>query len=187
MGEYDESQPFNIDDHDIGARAYNYGYSNYLANDLYVIHLDTNRQRIDTWSWKYKYYFSGMCRSILKNYIFRNLLTYFPSFVLISILKSAKQSIRKGPLVWKCYFYSIGLFLKNLPETLIYKSFGFNFDDSEIVNGIGKVIVLLINSKSLSDFYNNIEHSPDKMHHDFCGLVIVASIYEKYNTPNFEG
>lgn len=118
LGEYDESQPFYIDDHDIGARAYNFGYNNYLVNNLYVIHLEENRQKLDIWLWKYRYYFSGKCRGILKNYILRNLLIYLPSFILVSILKSAKQSVKKGPLVWKYYFYSVGLFLKKLPETL---------------------------------------------------------------------
>jgi len=122
LGEYDESQPFNIDDFDIGARAYIFGYSNYLANGLYAIHLDIDREKnIDSWCWKYKYFFSGKCRAILKNYSLKNLLYHLPSFILFSLLKTITHSKRKGAIIWKCYFYSIIYFLNKLPDTLKHR------------------------------------------------------------------
>ncbi len=119
LGEYDQSQPFNIDDFDIGARANIFGYANYLTNGLYAIHLGIDRTKnLDSWCWKYKYYFSGKCRAILKNYSLKNLLTYLPSFILFSILETIVQSKRKGAIVWIYYFYSVMLFLNCLPDTL---------------------------------------------------------------------
>jgi hypothetical protein len=55
----------------------------------------------------------------------------------------------------------------SLPETLIYKSFGFQFDDRSIVEGIGKSIIGIVNSNSLNDFKAFVASSTFKEYYEF--------------------
>jgi hypothetical protein len=47
----------------------------------------------------------------------------------------------------------------NMPETLYLKAFGFEYDDKEIVNGIGRVFKIIVKSNSYNDFQKMIMNS----------------------------
>lgn len=47
----------------------------------------------------------------------------------------------------------------NMPETLYLKAFGFQHDDKEIVNGIGRVLKIIVKSNSYNDFQKTIKNS----------------------------
>ena len=117
---FDENQPFNIDDSDLGLRAWIAGYKIKINTKLKVIHIgNETRTNLNWWCWKYQYDFSGYSRTIIKTYKLKNLIIAFPSFIIYYTLKTIKQSILKKsikPLFAFCY--SIKLFLKNLPDTL---------------------------------------------------------------------
>jgi hypothetical protein len=57
--------------------------------------------------------------------------------------------------------------LLSLPETLVYESYGFQFDDRRIVEGIGKSIIGLINSNSLNDYKALVASSTLNEYYEF--------------------
>ena len=94
---YDESQPFNMDDVDIGPRAWLRGSPVYLFNQSYCTHLGSH----------------------FKNYKLINLLRVYPLFIVYSIFKTIKQTItRKKICVVKSSLLSVAFFLRNLSDTL---------------------------------------------------------------------
>lgn len=119
LGGYDESQPFNIDDIDIGPRAWIMGIPIYLFHNSFFIHLGIeNRVRDRDFCWKYKYFFSGYSRVILKNYKLINIIKVYPLFIFFILLKTIKQFIyRRNLCVIKSLLFSVKIFFKNLPET----------------------------------------------------------------------
>ncbi|MBU0707873.1 glycosyltransferase family 2 protein [Patescibacteria group bacterium] len=120
LGGFDTSQPFNIDDCDLGFRAWLLGYSCYLYSKTYTNHIGI-ATRVDNsqWCWKYKYHFSGIMRVIAKNLLWYNAWLFGLAFFILEIIKTLKQSItRKSLCPVGSFFWSIGLFLIKLPETL---------------------------------------------------------------------
>jgi len=120
LGGLDESQPFNLDDDDISLRAGILGYKNYLYNKEYYIHLGkVERTKNESFRWKYKYYFSGKLKPIIKNFQWKTILIISPLFLLMTIAKTLKQTVyRNDPLVIYSYISSILQFAIDLPETL---------------------------------------------------------------------
>jgi GT2 family glycosyltransferase len=120
IGGFDESQKFHVDDKDFGIRAYLLGYSIYLFSESYQEHIGYfHRDDLNSWCWKYKYYFSGYLRTIVKNLKLRNLVFISLNFIIYSFLKTTKQVfLKKSLLPLKSYLHSVYLFVKNLPDTL---------------------------------------------------------------------
>jgi len=120
IGGYDESQPYNIGDFDLGPRAWVLGYENYLFSEYIPSHLGVaDRRSDDIWKWKYKYYFSGRARMMIKNYRMKNLIKSFPLLVIFTTLKTIKQTWDKKDMeVPKMFFISIFLFILNLQDTM---------------------------------------------------------------------
>src|SRR3989344_3757775 len=120
IGDYDNSQPYYLDDLDIGARSYLFGYKNYVFPSISLVHIEEKRNsNLDNWSWKYRFFFSGISRTIIKSYRIKNIIFRYPIFMIYSILKTLKYSYKfKSFKPTFSYIYSIGLFLKNLPDTL---------------------------------------------------------------------
>ncbi len=120
IGGFDKSQGFHIDDVDIGPRSIIYGYRNYLYTKNYAIHLGINKtDTAQAYSERLRLLFSGSARSMLKNYRTKNLVWAFPLLVCYQTLKAIKYSlIKKSPKVFFAFLSSVGLFFKNLPDTL---------------------------------------------------------------------
>jgi len=120
IGGFDESQKFNIDDIDIGPRAFNLGYKNFLYTKKYFIHLGVKNAKTNKiYAKRFNLIFSGHGRSMIKNYNIKNLLLRFPVFFLFQLSKAIKYSFkRKTFAVFTSFIKSIKLFLKNLPDTL---------------------------------------------------------------------
>lgn len=120
VGGFDESQKFHIDDVDIGPRSIIYGYRNYLYTKNYAIHLGINKtDNANSYANRLRLLFSGSARSMLKNYRTKNLVWAFPLLVCYQTLKAIKYSlIKKSPKVFFAFLSSVGLFFKNLPDTL---------------------------------------------------------------------
>lgn len=120
VGGFDESQKFHIDDVDIGPRSIIYGYRNYLYTKNYAIHLGINKtDSADSYANRLRLLFSGSARSMFKNYRTKNLVWAFPLLVCYQTLKAIKYSlIKKSPKVFFAFLSSVGLFFKNLPDTL---------------------------------------------------------------------
>ncbi len=120
MGGFDESQKFNVDDTDIGPRAWINGISCILKTKPHLIHLGKNkRKNIQNFCWKFKFFFSGFGRVILKNYKFRNVLICFPLFFIFVFLKTLKQALyRRSFLPIYSFIRSIYIFLSNLSDTI---------------------------------------------------------------------
>jgi GT2 family glycosyltransferase len=117
VGGYDSFQPIMHDCTDLGARAYLYGYKNYLFNKNFVIHIgkekDENKSRF---SWKYRYYCSGVCALIFKNYKPFNIIFTLPIFFIYSLILFSFLSIKKKNLSLLFAFFISYLFLiKNIP------------------------------------------------------------------------
>lgn len=120
LGGYDQSQPFNIDDDDIGARAWILGIPCYLFHDSYFVHLGIEASaKTKMFCWRFEYFFSGFSRVIFKNYKLVNIIKIYPLFVGFALLKTFKQFIsRRDFCVIKSFLFSIKLFLAKLPDTL---------------------------------------------------------------------
>lgn len=122
VGEFDESQLFNIDDDDIGTRALVYGYNNYLFNKSFAEHIGgtVRRKANHTYdAWKYERYFSGKARPMFKNFQKRTLIWLFPWFVISTFAIATKWVIQnKYPQYYIALFKSINYFIKLFPETL---------------------------------------------------------------------
>lgn len=120
LGELDESQLFNLDDDDISTRARVYGYKNYLYNKDYFIHLGFSRRASNKqFRFKYRYYFSGKAKPIVKNFQVNTIIYMLPLFFLITVLKTIKQALfRLDVLLIFSFFESIFMFIKHLPSTI---------------------------------------------------------------------
>ncbi len=119
-GGFDESQKFNIDDIDIGPRFYLEGLKNYLYTKDYFIHLGIeNSKSSKNYHNRSKFMFSGHSRSFIKNFKFITLIRILPIFFIFQFIKSIRYSFKKRTIkVFFAFLSSIGLFLKNLPDTL---------------------------------------------------------------------
>lgn len=115
LGGYDELQPFMLDDFDIGARSYIFGYNNYLFNNYPLIHLGkSNDLNKKNFAWKFKYYFSGVAISIYKNYKTINLIFYIPIYILYSFFLLFILIIKKkNYYLFDSYIKSIFFFFNN--------------------------------------------------------------------------
>jgi len=120
LGLFDESQLFNIDDDDISTRVLVWGYRNYLYTKDYLLHLGFHtNQSNETYTVRFRDYFSGKARPIFKNMQIRTILWMFPFFCGFTFLLGLKQAIfRKYPPIFFAIFQSIGVFIKNFPSTL---------------------------------------------------------------------
>jgi len=120
IGDYDESQPYYLDDFDIGARSSIFGYDNYIITEDILTHLgDQGKNNLEVWSWKYNFFFSGMSRVIIKNYSLKNLMIIYPLFSIFALIKTLKYCIKfKSFNPIKSLIKSLSLFLGNLPDTL---------------------------------------------------------------------
>lgn len=120
IGGFDESQPFNIDDIDVGVRAWIYGFKNYLYTKSYAIHLGIDRTlTAESYSNRFRLLFSGHARSMIKNYRLNNLIIYLPLLFIFQSIKSIRYSVKKrSPKIFFAFLWSIKYFLKNFPDTL---------------------------------------------------------------------
>jgi GT2 family glycosyltransferase len=120
LGGFDESQPFNLDDIDLGARAWVYGYKVFLYTKLFATHLGVGKVfDAQNYSERFKLLFSGHARSLMKNYSLKNVLKYFPFLFLFHFLKSIKYSFKKRSfLIFLSFINSILLFIKNFFSTI---------------------------------------------------------------------
>jgi GT2 family glycosyltransferase len=122
IGEFDESQLFNIDDDDLGTRAMVLGYYNYLFNKAFAEHIGgmVRRKANHTYdAWKYERYFSGKARPMFKNFQLRTLIWLFPWFVTFTFAIAIKWVIQnRYPYYFVALCKSICYFVKRFPETL---------------------------------------------------------------------
>ncbi|MDD4156762.1 MAG: glycosyltransferase family 2 protein [Candidatus Cloacimonetes bacterium] len=120
IGGFDESQPFNLDDLDVGARAWIYGFKNYLYTKSYAVHMGINKtSTAESYSNRFRFVFSGHARSMLKNYKISNLIINFPLLFTFQFIKSIRYSVKKRSIkVFFAFLWSITLFLKNFSDTL---------------------------------------------------------------------
>ena len=120
IGGFDESQSFNLDDMDVGPRAWMYGFKNHLYTESHAIHLGINKtQTAESYANRFRLFFSGHARSMIKNYQFSNLTISFLSLFAFQLVKSLRYSLKKkSPKIFFAFLESIGFFLKNLPDTL---------------------------------------------------------------------
>ena len=120
MGGFDESQPFNIDDIDIGPRAWICGFKNVLYTKDFFVHLGVNKTNsVNAYSDRFKFVFSGHARTMIKNYNIMNLSFRFPFFFIFQFLKAVKYSFKKGNIkVFLAFLNSIILFITNLKDTM---------------------------------------------------------------------
>jgi GT2 family glycosyltransferase len=120
IGGFDESQSFNLDDMDVGPRAWTYGLKNYLYTESYAIHLGINKtQTAESYANRFRLFFSGHARSMIKNYQLSNLIICFPSLFAFQLAKSVRYSIKKtSPKIFFAFLESVRFFMKNLPDTL---------------------------------------------------------------------
>lgn len=120
IGEFDESQPFNLDDIDVGATAWIYGFKNYIYTKSYAVHLGINKtSTAESYSNRFKLVFSGHARSMVKIYRLSNLIMCFPLLLIFQFIKSIRYSVKRRSIkVFLAFLWSINLFLKNFPDTL---------------------------------------------------------------------
>ena len=120
LGGLDESQPFNLDDDDISIRAGIFGYTNFTYTQDYFIHLGKeNKINNSFYRWKYKYYFSGKAKAIIKNFQVTTIIPIFLLFFFKTILKTIKETLlRLDPKLFSSLFYSLVIFTRDLPSTL---------------------------------------------------------------------
>jgi N-acetylglucosaminyl-diphospho-decaprenol L-rhamnosyltransferase len=124
LGGFDEIYPFNIDDYDMGARAYLKGYTNYITTNAYVIHHGVEtRSDIESLCWKEKYYFSGFSRMIFKNYRIVNIVFLWPMSTLWLFYKNMKLCMKYRSIKFLLsLFKSVGLFIRDFNDTLMERS-----------------------------------------------------------------
>lgn len=123
LGGLDESQPFNIDDIDIGPRAWIYGYKNLLYTKDRFIHLGINKTiTARAYAQRFRYVFSGHARSILKNYTLMGVVRVFPIFLTYSFLKALKFMVLKhNSVVLLSFLSSVAFFVRNISDTLQHR------------------------------------------------------------------
>ncbi|TGC10613.1 glycosyltransferase family 2 protein [Methanolobus halotolerans] len=133
LGGLDESQKFNLDDDDISTRARVLGFKNYLYNKDYLIHLGIER-RVDNkkFRFKYKYYFSGKGKPIIKNFQLKTILWMFPLYTLKTTVKTLKQAINRfDPLLFYSFLVSMCIFIRDIKYTLEQRK---NIQSKRLVN-----------------------------------------------------
>lgn len=119
LGEFDESQLFNVDDDDISTRASVFGYVNYIYNDTYFIHIGEERRKDNKhYTWGYRMFYSGKARPIIKNFECWTATYMWFFFSIFTLGKTIRQTVlRFYPPLFGALFYSIYFFLKNLSGT----------------------------------------------------------------------
>ncbi|MGA1794517.1 MAG: glycosyltransferase family 2 protein [bacterium] len=120
LGGYDENQPFNLDDFDLGPRAWLRGFTLRIFNKTYFLHIGSrNREDPKVYLWQYRFYFSGISRMMVKNYRWVNIVIRYPFFVGFILIKTAKRALQYKSLgPFTTLLFSIRLFIINLPSTL---------------------------------------------------------------------
>ena len=125
LGGFDVNQPFNLDDTDLGTRAWIMGLTVVISPKLLVTHLGAEKRESNKdWCWKYRYYFSGYGRMIIKNYNKTNLFKGLIFFYIHCLLKTMKQTIcRRSVRVIYAFIYSNFLFFKNFSNSFKKRAF----------------------------------------------------------------
>lgn len=120
LGGFDESQKFNLDDDDISTRALVYGYTNYLYNKEYIIHLGLSKRKDPKrYAWNDRTYYSGKAKSILKNFNPFTVLWMLFLFTGRALTEALYHSIQmKHANIFISNIYSIYLFVRDIPDTL---------------------------------------------------------------------
>lgn len=119
---YDERQPYMLDDHDLGMRAWIFKKKCVVYNEgNYLVHLGKDNSKNNEYHrWRFKYYFSGLGTSFLKNSHFSNAFRILPFLLTFTILKAIKQFAKRGDIkIILSLCQSISFFLKSIPVTLI--------------------------------------------------------------------
>jgi GT2 family glycosyltransferase len=117
---YDERQPYMLDDNDLGMRAWIMGYNCKTLTNSRIINLgEKNNETNEYFYWKYKFYFSGLGTSIIKNCNIKSIVILFPVFTAFCIAKSIKQTIKRRSLLpLLAMLKSTTIFIKNIKTTL---------------------------------------------------------------------
>ncbi len=120
LGGFDEVYPFNIDDYDLSARAHLKMYQVMSDTDVIVYHHGIE-SRIDAMSlsWKYRYYFAGFSRMMVKNYKLHNLLLWLPIswlWITFKVVRTSLKAVSLTPV--RAHLFSVSLFVRDLPSTL---------------------------------------------------------------------
>jgi hypothetical protein len=83
---YDEDYVFGMDDFDIGARAYNLGYTNYLFKD-HLVHIGKNKDSNKKhFAHKFSFYYEGIITMVIKNYNTKNFILFllvYPMYLFL--------------------------------------------------------------------------------------------------------
>lgn len=125
IGGYDEIQPFNHDDIDIGPRAWILGYKNYAYTPSILFeHLGkSNASNKKVLNYRFSLQFSGHAMGMFKNYLFINLIYSFPALFIFLTLKALKDAVVfKNPGIVISHCKSILLFVQNLKKTIRKRS-----------------------------------------------------------------
>ena len=120
LGGFDESQKFNLDDDDISTRAMIYGYTNYLYNKEYIVHLGLAK-RADKYryAWNDLTYFNGKTKVIWKNFNIFNIIYIGTLQAGKMFLEAIYHSITlRYPKIFTVNIVSLFNFFKELPDTL---------------------------------------------------------------------
>jgi len=120
LGGFDESQKFNLDDDDISTRAMIYGYTNYLYNKEYILHLGlTKRMDPNRYAWNELTYFCGKSKAIWKNFSILTIIwLWFFSSGRIAAESIYHSFTMKTPKIFFSTIQSLIQFFKDLPHTL---------------------------------------------------------------------
>ena len=83
-----------------------------------ALYYNCNWSFINNWCWKYKYWFSGLARIILKNYRWENISLYFPLLYLFFLIKTVKHFVtRRDFNVVTSFIASNLIFIWDLKDT----------------------------------------------------------------------
>lgn len=120
VGGFDVSQFFNIDDMDIGPRAWIFGYKEVLYTEYGFTHIGIKRtESAEQYARRFKLLFSGHARSMIKNYRIQNLVICFPMLCIFQTYKAINYSFKKRSFkIFLSFLSSVGMFLVNLKDTI---------------------------------------------------------------------
>jgi len=96
-----------------------------------------------------------------KQFLINHAYTSVLSLIEIASGIVDEDSFRIRKSVLKNVFDSKITICLALPETLFFKSFGYDYDDHNLINGIGRVFIQIIKSDTFQDFKVNIKKSKD--------------------------
>lgn len=118
IGGFDLSQPYHMDEFDLGPRAWIFGFKNILYSKSYLIHHGVKHSITkDVIIKRFSYLFSGHARGLIKNYNTKNLILRFPIFFLYHFLKSILYSFKNRDLrIFFAYIKSLYFFILSLKE-----------------------------------------------------------------------